>query len=360
MTLYGILSGDRNMLMKSAAQGNAEALWRIGALEKAADRGHVKALYQLGLSALEAERDIGAARNIFTQMLESRFAPGIVKLAELTADSKRAYELYAQAARLGDPDGMFNAAWLLYRNQDGKREETLAKAREYIDSGVARNDARCKVALALFSEDARVGAELFFSGSREPALEQWRAGAAPYGNYAAGICYQYGFGVDEDRRTGRALLEAAFAAGVTEAGYELGRLLEADGQDEPAVQAYEKSELPQSRLALAGLLRKRQAAPERVAALLASAARDGDLEAMRLYAGYLSTVTPRNFTEASLWWGRYLDARIEQDNNSADGPYWRELPCCLPVEMRNSMPVDYESDLDDPARIRTFYQKYGN
>lgn len=359
MTLCGILTGDREMLEKAAAQGNAEALYRTGELEKAAARGHAKALYRLGMLALE-EKNVAAARDIFAKTLELRFAPGIVKLAELTAAPRRAYELYARAAGLGDPDAMFNAAWLLYGRSEGNRKEILNKAREYVSAGIALDHPLCKVALALFDKTSEEGARRFFSGDREGALKWWESHPSPYGSYAAGICYLNGFGVEENRQTGLALMESALRGGAGEAGLELGRLLEALGREGAAADAYGKSGLPQARLALAGLLRKQRATPERVAEFLASAARDGNLEAMRLYGEYLAAAVPRRLTEASKWWSQYLDARIERDNNSADGPYWRELPCCLPAETRDGVPLEYSSDLDDPARVREFYQRYGH
>lgn len=354
MALYGFLTGSRDMLEKAALQGNAEALFRTGELEKAAARGHAKALYQLGLQTLE-RGELEAARETFKKTLELRFAPGITRLAELTAAPRAAYALNVQAAELGDPDAMFNAAWYLYRNN-----KDLDIARGYITSGVVLDHPLCKVALALFERGSEEGAKRFFSGDRAGAVAYWEANPGPYGYYAAGICYLNGLGVGADRVKGMALMESALKGGVGEAGFELGRLLEADGLDKEAAEAYGKSELPQARLALAGLLKKGNGIPGRIAELLGASAAGGNLEAMRLYAEYLYSTTPRRPSEASDWWGKYLDGRIARDNNSVDGPYWRELPCCLPVETRDGMPLDYFSELKDPARVREFYLKYGH
>ncbi len=358
MALYGLMTGDRKMLEAAANQGNAEALYLTGEWEKAAARGHAKAVYKLGMNALE-QGDIVKAREFFTKTVELRFAPGINKLGELTAAPVPAFALFEQAARLGDPDALFNAGWHIFRHKQDN-----AAAFDYFTSGSILENLKCRIALALADKVAEPGVRQFLGGAYDAALKHWQDKPSPYGDFAAGLCYIYGYEAEKDLPRGFELMKRSAEQGVVEAWAELGRCYEfgigCPDDEKKAMECYVRSTMPQANLALVRLYRKHQINLMDVSKLLKQAAEAGYLEGMRQYAEHLASNPPKRTTEASLWWGRYLDARLRQDNNSVNAPYWLDLPCCLPVEVKNDMPIDYESDLKDPTEIRAFYQKYGH
>ncbi len=313
MALTGYLANDHKMLQAAADQGNANALFFTGRLAEAAGRGHVKAIYKMGMEVL-AEGRVLEARGYFEQALKERFAPAVTRIGDLTSTPAIRLKLYQQAAEQGDAEGMFKAGWMLF-------QRNFNEGRDYFISGAAQGDVRCRLALTLYEAPAGEGTFLFLTGKHKQAFELWGKNGTPADKFAMGLCLYYGLEVEPDQEKGLELM------GDYETDMPLARLKEG------------KKMLANSSRYKEGIVR------------ILEAAQGGNIEAMQLYAKEMNS---------SEWWGNYLDERIRRDNNNPEGPYWRELPCCTPIESKDDMPVKYRSDLNDVKEINTMYHRYGH